>query len=128
MIEFVIFFTAAIASHKFVVSFCVGLELATSPDPPPTPLFAVYMSAFALVTPAGLALGLAVSEGFVDVLDEGSHHLAVGVLQGEPDPRDFFLPGFAYSRYKHDCTLQGQFYSHQILNFQVLRIFVKMPI
>jgi zinc transporter 1/2/3 len=44
-----------VATHKYVISFCVGLELVTARTP--LKLFAIYMSVFSLVSPIGVGIG-----------------------------------------------------------------------
>lgn len=45
----------AIAAHKLVIAFCVGLELITGGTR--TALTVIYMIVLALVTPLGIAIG-----------------------------------------------------------------------
>ena len=71
---------AAIASHKLVITFVVGLELVIACTP--LKLFSLYMVSFALVSPVGVAIGLAVSEGAVLGTSEETHYLVIGILQG----------------------------------------------
>ena len=47
---------SAVATHKYVISFCVGLELLTARTP--FKLFAFYISVFSLVSPLGVAVGI----------------------------------------------------------------------
>lgn len=67
----------AVATHKYVISFCVGLELVTAKTP--FKLFAVYMAAFALVSPLGVAIGIGISSGAGSGGD--SYTFTVAVLQ-----------------------------------------------
>ncbi|KAL1459510.1 hypothetical protein WDU94_011482 [Cyamophila willieti] len=46
----------AIATHKLVIAFCVGIELVSSRTK--LPLVIVYVGTFAIVTPLGIGLGL----------------------------------------------------------------------
>jgi zinc transporter 1/2/3 len=50
---------SAVATHKYVISFCVGLELITARTP--LKLFAVYMCVFSLVSPIGVGIGIGIS-------------------------------------------------------------------
>lgn len=50
----------AIATHKLVIAFCVGIELVSSRTR--LPLFLVYLATFAIVTPLGIGLGIVLSE------------------------------------------------------------------
>ncbi len=94
------------AAYKFVASFCVGMELATLDDgdgdgdgeeeeeeeeersPLPTPLFALYVSIFALSTPVGVAAATVATEAAAAGAPAGApatspeFHLVVGLLQG----------------------------------------------
>nr|CAH7721212.1 unnamed protein product [Callosobruchus chinensis] len=50
---------AAIATHKLVIAFCVGVELVTSRTKPA--LLILYIGTFAIVTPLGICIGLILS-------------------------------------------------------------------
>lgn len=68
----------AIAAHKFIIAFCVGMQLVTSGVRPL--LVVAYMSTFALITPIGIGIGIALTE---TVDDETSlQNAVVTVLQG----------------------------------------------
>ncbi|XP_014283084.3 zinc transporter ZIP1 [Halyomorpha halys] len=69
---------AAIATHKLVIAFCIGIELVSSRTKPT--LILVYIATFALVSPLGIGLGLIIStEG---ALDSPPLALASVILQG----------------------------------------------
>ena len=53
----VVYLAAAIATHKLVISFCVGMELFVAGASRRTILG--YLSVFSMVTPLGIAIGLA---------------------------------------------------------------------
>ncbi|XP_066583560.1 zinc transporter ZIP3-like isoform X1 [Prorops nasuta] len=53
----VIYLAAAIATHKLVISFCVGMELYVAGATTRTTL--AYLTVFSMVTPIGIAAGLA---------------------------------------------------------------------
>ncbi|XP_074037056.1 zinc transporter ZIP1 [Leptinotarsa decemlineata] len=59
-VEKVWYLFAAIATHKLVIAFCVGVELVTSKTK--TMLVVLYIGTFALVTPLGIGAGLILSE------------------------------------------------------------------
>ncbi|XP_047736750.1 protein zntD-like isoform X2 [Hyalella azteca] len=69
----------AIAAHKFVIAFCVGLELISGGTK--LVLTVVYMITFAMVTPLGIAIGIVVTEG-IGSPNSLSHLWTVTVLQG----------------------------------------------
>ncbi|KAK9507605.1 hypothetical protein O3M35_007425 [Rhynocoris fuscipes] len=50
---------AAVATHKLVIAFCIGIELVTSRTK--TLLIFLYMATFAIVSPLGIGIGLAMS-------------------------------------------------------------------
>ena len=50
---------SAVATHKYVISFCVGLELVTARTP--IKLFIGYMLVFSLVSPLGVGIGIGIS-------------------------------------------------------------------
>jgi len=58
-ISSVIYLAAAIATHKLVIAFCVGMELYVAGASTKTTLG--YLSIFSMVTPIGIAVGLALS-------------------------------------------------------------------
>ncbi|XP_045101639.1 protein zntC-like isoform X2 [Portunus trituberculatus] len=68
----------AISAHKFVIAFCMGLELLASGTS--AGVMVIYMVVFALVSPLGVAFGILVTENLA--ADTSSHLLTVTVLQG----------------------------------------------
>ncbi|KAA0200465.1 hypothetical protein HAZT_HAZT009974 [Hyalella azteca] len=69
----------AIAAHKYVIAFCVGLELVSGGTK--LVLTVVYMITFAMVTPLGIALGIVVTEG-IGSSNSLFHLWTLTVLQG----------------------------------------------
>ncbi|XP_064091659.1 uncharacterized protein LOC135205240 [Macrobrachium nipponense] len=67
----------AIAAHKFVIAFCLGVKLLTSMS---MGLMVIYMVVFALVSPLGIAIGIIVTETASS--DPGAHTVLVTILQG----------------------------------------------
>ncbi|XP_066989375.1 zinc transporter ZIP1-like isoform X2 [Macrobrachium rosenbergii] len=67
----------AIAAHKFVIAFCLGVKLLTSMS---MGLMVIYMVVFALVTPLGIAIGIIITE--TASTDPGAHSVLVTILQG----------------------------------------------
>ena len=63
-------FCSAISAHKFVIVFCVSLELLQTE--PTMLVFFSYLGTFSLVTPLGIGLGMVFS----------GDDLTVAVLQG----------------------------------------------
>ena len=70
---------AAIASHKFVITFCISLELLQA-DGTAILRFCLFLISFSLVSPLGIGVGHAVS-GMADQSSE-VHQVTVAVLQG----------------------------------------------
>lgn len=71
----------AIATHKFVIGFCVGIELVTSKTK--LMLLILYIGTFALVTPLGIGIGILLSESSgsqVDVISVVLQGMAAGTL------------------------------------------------
>ena len=68
----------AIAAHKFIVSFCIGLEIFLAKETP-TVWYVIYMATFAAMTPLGIVIGTVVSE---NATDSDGYVIAVAVLQG----------------------------------------------
>ncbi|XP_067008327.2 zinc transporter ZIP1 [Anabrus simplex] len=67
---------AAIATHKLVIAFCVGVELVSSRTR--LALVLVYIATFAAVTPLGIGVGLVLSNAD----DSNTSTVATVVLQG----------------------------------------------
>lgn len=65
------------ATHKFVISFCVGLELYNANTP--TILYAIYMSIFSLMTPIGVGVGIEITSAMTQ--NTTPYMVTVGVLQ-----------------------------------------------
>ncbi|XP_037826301.1 protein zntC-like [Lucilia sericata] len=70
------FLFGAVAAHKLVLAFCVGVELIVARTRPI--LAAVYTITFAIVSPIGIAIGIAVSHNSADSEDS----IASMILQG----------------------------------------------
>ena len=70
---------AAVATHKFVISFCIGIELVSVGTP--MAFFLTYIIVFAIMTPIGIGIGLAVTELAADS-DHIGYAAATGTLQG----------------------------------------------
>ncbi|KAJ9578449.1 hypothetical protein L9F63_005319, partial [Diploptera punctata] len=68
---------AAIATHKLVIAFCVGVELISTRTK--LVLIFVYLATFAAVTPLGIGVGIALSN---DGDGAGTSTVATVVLQG----------------------------------------------
>eukprot|EP00095_Tigriopus_kingsejongensis_P004214 maker-scaffold1792_size27886-snap-gene-0.4 protein:Tk04214 transcript:maker-scaffold1792_size27886-snap-gene-0.4-mRNA-1 annotation:"zinc transporter zip1" len=68
----------AIASHKYVISFCIGMQFVSSGIKPL--LNVIYVATFALISPLGAGLGILLSES---VTSEASlQNSLVTILQG----------------------------------------------
>jgi len=70
---------AAVAMHKYILAFCVGLELFTSKNN----LFIVnlgYILVFSIMSPLGIGIGIAVTTLLTE--DDSAYNTTVGVLQG----------------------------------------------
>ena len=70
-------FLLAVASHKYVIAFCVGLELHNADTP--KLLYTVYMLIFSLMSPIGIAIGIAVTSAIEN--ETNAYIITVGVLQ-----------------------------------------------
>ena len=69
---------AAVAAHKFVISFTVGIELVSVGTP--MPFFLTYIITYAVMTPIGIGIGIAVTE--LADSDNIAYAAATGTLQG----------------------------------------------
>ena len=70
-------FFVAVATHKYVISFCVGLELYNANTP--KLLYAAYMIVYAMMSMIGIAIGIAVTTSVED--NTFAYMITVGVLQ-----------------------------------------------
>jgi len=68
---------AAVAAHKFVISFTVGIELVSVGTP--MPFFLTYIITYAVMTPIGIGIGIAVTE--LADSDNIAYAAATGTLQ-----------------------------------------------
>lgn len=71
-------FFVAVATHKFVICFCVGMELMSSKTR--TPLFILYMITFSVMTPLGIGIGAALNAAKAE---DQAYILATAILQGK---------------------------------------------
>jgi zinc transporter ZupT len=73
-----------VGTHKFLIAFCLGMELFTSGQQ--TLKMALgYLLTFAVMSPIGIALGIAVTEEIAN--DPGTQAAVVGILQARPCKR-----------------------------------------
>lgn len=71
----------AVSAHKLVIAFCIGVELVTNKTK--TYLVIVYVGMFAVVSPLGIGIGIAVSQSSLDHMEIASvflQGLASGTL------------------------------------------------
>ena len=67
---------SAIALHKFVIAFCVGLELCSSS--PRLLIYSSYMVTFACMTPIGIGIGILITS---QSLAGTTYLIVVAILQ-----------------------------------------------
>ncbi|CAI6345662.1 unnamed protein product [Macrosiphum euphorbiae] len=70
----------AVATHKLIIAFCIGLELAWSETK--RAIIITYVATFAIVTPVGIAIGMLLVHFGDDGSVDGSPRLLAVVLQG----------------------------------------------
>lgn len=71
----------AVATHKLVIAFCIGLELAWSKTR--RPVLVMYVATFAIVTPIGIVIGMVLVQcGTAGGTVDGSSGRVAVVLQG----------------------------------------------
>ena len=70
------FLVTAVASHKYVISFCVGLELHNANTP--KIIYATYIVVFALMSSIGIAIGIVIT---TISEDSPNYMVTTGVLQ-----------------------------------------------
>ncbi|KAL3276126.1 hypothetical protein HHI36_020845 [Cryptolaemus montrouzieri] len=78
--ENVWYFFVAIATHKLVIAFCVGIELVSSGTK--TVLTILYIGTFSIITPLGIGVGLLLTEGGegLDITSVVLQGMAAGTL------------------------------------------------
>ena len=72
-----LWFLLAVATHKYVMSFCVGLELYMAKTR--LAIHLAYLFVFSAMSPIGIGIGLAVIENITH--ETSSYYLSVAVLQ-----------------------------------------------
>ncbi|XP_060851915.1 zinc transporter ZIP3-like [Rhopalosiphum padi] len=70
----------AVATHKLVIAFCIGLELAWSKTR--RPVLVMYVATFALVTPVGIIIGMVLVQCGTGGTVDGSPGRVAVILQG----------------------------------------------
>ena len=66
----------AVAAHKYVISFCIGLELYNAGTP--KLLYAAYTVTYAMMSVIGIGIGIGVTSAIED--NEKAYMTTVGVL------------------------------------------------
>ena len=67
----------AVATHKYVISFCVGLELFNANTP--KRLYATYIIVFSVMSMVGIAIGTTLTSGVAE--ESVTYAAMVGILQ-----------------------------------------------
>ena len=70
------FFISAVATHKYVISFCVGLELCNSRTR--LLIYSAYMIVFAVFSPIGIVIGILITN---HAGTGSTYYMVVAVLQ-----------------------------------------------
>ena len=70
------FKSIAVATHKYVISFCVGMELYNADTP--KKIYAAYMLVYALMTSIGIAIGIVITTVSEN---DPNYLLTTGILQ-----------------------------------------------
>ncbi|XP_060877960.1 zinc transporter ZIP3-like [Metopolophium dirhodum] len=70
----------AVATHKLVIAFCIGLELAWSKTR--RPVLVMYVATFAVVTPVGIIIGMVLVQCGTGGTVDGSPGRVAVILQG----------------------------------------------
>jgi zinc transporter 1/2/3 len=70
----------AVATHKLVIAFCIGLELAWSKTR--RPVLVMYVATFAVVTPVGIVIGMVLVQCGTGGTVDGSPGRVAVILQG----------------------------------------------
>ena len=69
---------SGVATHKYVISFCFGIELIASGTA--LPLYSAYIVTFALITALGGGIGIAISQAQSEA---PAYQVTTAVLQGK---------------------------------------------
>ena len=70
-------YISAVATHKYVISFCMGLELFNANTP--KALYTTYVLVFSLMSMIGIGIGTSLTSGIVD--NSFSYVMMIGILQ-----------------------------------------------
>ena len=89
----------AVATHKYVISFCVGLELYNAETP--KILYAAYMVVYALMSMIGIATGILVTISFE--VDTYAYMVTVAVLQVDRYDKGLIYVKFIYLQCWSQC-------------------------
>lgn len=93
---------AAIATHKFVISFCVGLELYNTNTN--IKLYSLYMVTFALTSTIGIGIGIAI---FKLTTIGPAYHMVVGTLQALASGTIIYVVVFEILERERSKTVSG---------------------
>jgi zinc transporter 1/2/3 len=97
--SYVWYMLGATSSHKLVLAFCVGVELASSRTK--FMLTLLYISTFALVSPLGIGIGIGLSEG------DGHGGVPNAILQGIATGTLLYVVFFEVLQREHDSKESG---------------------
>ncbi|XP_045465372.1 zinc transporter ZIP3-like [Harmonia axyridis] len=110
----------AVGAHKFIIAFCVGVELLSSGIK--SRLIFIYVFTFAVVSPLGIAMGIAISsEGM------GSSELPSVILQGFATGTLVYVIFFEILK-KHESEGNGLFKYLAVLFGFLLMFFITILI
>ncbi|CAG0879250.1 unnamed protein product [Cyprideis torosa] len=97
-----------VAAHKFVIAFCVGMELMHTGAP--LRRFFGYMFSFCVTSPIGIAVGMAITAWTNP--DEYSQELTLAVLQGLAGGTLLYVTFFEILDREKSRDAQGHGHSH----------------
>lgn len=75
-VNIMIFYQIAVATHKYVISFCVGLELFQAETR--LLIYSAYMLVFALMSPLGIGIGIVITS---TSSESTAYYISIAVLQ-----------------------------------------------
>ena len=105
MYYLLLYYISAVATHKYVISFCMGLELFNANTP--KALYTTYVLVFSLMSMIGIGIGTSLTSGIVD--NSVSYVVMIGILQAS----------ITLFRNKPSKSFDVHFYSH----YQFLSLF-----
>ena len=98
-----LFLNLAVATHKYVMSFCVGLELYMSKTR--LAIYFAYLFIYAVMSPIGIGIGLIVIENITH--ESSSYYLSVAILQALASGTILYVVAFEILERERSKNISG---------------------